>query len=71
MKKYFEIAKINSQIRHINREIHAGTSRPLVLSGHLYSPMDSPAQFRESEKTVVLRQALNNLFDEREALRKK
>ena len=71
MKKYFEIAKINSQIRNINREINMDTRRPVVLSGHLYSPIDSPSQFRESEKVTVLREALNNLFDEREALRKK
>lgn len=71
MKKYFEIAKINSKIRNISREIHTDTHRPLIMSGHIYSPIDTAASFRETEKAVVLRQALNNLFDEREALRKK
>lgn len=69
MKKYLEIAKINSQIRSINREINANTRGPVVISGQLYSPIDFSNSFRETEKSFVLREALNDLIDQRETLR--
>jgi hypothetical protein len=71
MKKYFEIARINSQIRSINRELFAETRGPVIISGQLYSPVSQPDRFRETEKSHILRNSLNELIGQREVIRNK
>lgn len=69
MKKYFEIAKINSQIRSINRELASDSRGPVIISGQIYAPTAQPDRFRETEKSYVLRDALNKLIAEKETIR--
>lgn len=71
MKKYLEIARINSQIRSIQRELSADTRGPIIISGQLYSPISQPDRFRETEKSYILRDTLNKLIDEKELIRNK
>ena len=71
MKKYFEIAKINSQIRSINRELMENSHGPAFIGSHLYAPGAQPDRFRETEKSHILRTSLNNLIDQKELIRNK
>lgn len=71
MKKYFEIAKINSQIRSINRELMAEHQGPVIISSQLYSPISQQDRFRETEKSHILRNSLNNLIEQKQAIRNK
>ena len=69
MKKYFELAKINSQIRSINRELMAENRGPVIISSQLYSPVSTSDRFRETEKSHILRNSLNDLIDRKQLIR--
>lgn len=70
MKKFIEIYKINRRISHLNREmIDRSAYSPAMISGHVYSPATSPTFHRSDEKSSIIREAINQLIDERELVR--
>lgn len=73
LKKHITIFKINRQISALNSELaHLSNPRPFLISGHFYEPNSQPARFiRESEKSILLRESVEELNARKAKLRKR
>jgi hypothetical protein len=72
LKKHMKIFKINRQISLLNTELaHLSHPHPFLISGHFYDPNPRSSRLiRESEKSIVLREAVEELNARKTELRK-
>jgi hypothetical protein len=72
LRKQIRIFKINPQISALNHELaQASSPRPFFASGHFYQPASQPERFiRESEKSFLLRESVDQLKIRKAKLRK-
>lgn len=68
LKKHLEIYKINRQIRHLRNEANSEVVGPFHYIGNVpYRQTDAFA--RPSEKNEIIRQSINDLIEQKDALR--
>lgn len=75
LKKHYEIFKINRQISGLNRELLSSDPQrsPFVTGSFIGSGLGYAngynRSFPQSEKSFLIRQSINTLVDQREAIR--